>query len=228
MKKLKSVAGFCQHFDPVNPGNISTVAVSCSMVYAPAIPEDSTPGGGRYPLTYDLGTRWTIPLYSCATAVKASIKTVEFKLNGTSLPDLKVQAIKGKDFSLEANEPVWAVESTNMKLHDGVPLWGLVDLKAKRPANVTTVRREHLWLPGIVEPGGQGNIDVENMPSVDFPILALSMLGRIGGSHTSSGYTFGFTSGGGSFGLGDYSGTTNAAMFRKWQDLAVDADGVAR
>lgn len=172
------VAGYCQHFDPVNPGNVSTVTVTCSMVYAPAVPEGSTPGGNHYPLTYDLGTRWTIPLYSCATAVKASIKTVEFKLNGTSLSDLWIQAINSKDFNHEADEPVWAVESTNIKLHDGVPLWGLVDPKAKKPANITIVSRKHLWLPGIIEPGGQGFIDVENMPSVDFPILALSLLGR--------------------------------------------------
>ena len=204
------------------------MAVTCSMVYAPAIPEESTPGGARYPLTYDLGTRWTIPLYSCATAVKASIKTVDLKLNGTSLSDLRIQAIKGKDFTHGANEPVWAVEDTHMKLHDGAPLWGLVDLKAKKPVNVTTVRREHLWLPGVIEPGGQGYIDVENMPSVDFPILALSVLGRIGEAKTSSGYGLGFTSESRPFDLGDYSGMTNAAMFRKWQDLAVDADGVAK
>lgn len=46
-----------------------------------------------YSLTYDLRTRWTIPLYSCATAVKASIKTVRFKLNATNLLNLGIQAI---------------------------------------------------------------------------------------------------------------------------------------
>lgn len=197
------------------------------MVYAPAIPEGSSPADERRPLTYDLGTRWTIPLYSCATALKASIKTVEFKLNGTSLLDLNVQAIKDKDFTHETDEPVWAVESTYMKLSDGVPLWGLVDLKAKKPANVTTVRREYLWLPGIIQPGLQGYIDVENMPSVDFPILTLSVLGRIGYTTTTLGDPLDFIGGSQPYDLADYSGRTNAAMFRKWQDLAVDADGVA-
>ena len=205
------------------------MAVTCSMVYAPAIPEGSTPGGSRYLLNFDLGTRWTIPLYSCATAVKASIKTVEFKLSGTSLLDLRIQAIKDKDFTREANEPAWAVESTAMKLFDGAPLWGLVNPKAKKPANVTTVTREHLWLPGYIEPDRQGSVDVENLPSVDFPILALSLLGQMGASKTSSGYDLGFfASESNSFNLGDYTGMTNVAMFRKWQDLAVDADGVAK
>lgn len=199
------------------------------MVYAPAIPEASTLGTGRYPLTNDLGTRWSIPLYSCATAVKASIKTVDFKLNGASLSDLRVQAVKDKAFADGTDKPVWAVESTNMKLNDGTPLWGLVDPKATIPINVTTVEREHLWLPGIVKPGQQGYIDVENMPSIDFPILALSLTGRIGETRTSQ-MLFGgwdFTSGTGSFDLSDYSGKTNAAMFRKWRELAVDANGVA-
>lgn len=199
------------------------------MVHAPAIPEGSTLTTGQYPLTFDLGTKWSIPLYSCATAVKASIKTVDFKLDGASLSDLRVQAIKDKAFADGADKPVWAVESTNMKLHDGTPLWGLVDPKATIPTNVTTVEREHLWLPGIVEPGAHGHISVENMPSIDFPILALSVTGRIGESVTSDmAYGgFDFTSGVRRFDLSDYSGKTNAAMFRKWRELAVDANGVA-
>ena len=58
----------------------------------------------------------------------------------------------------------------------GRPYGGLVDLKAKKPTNLTTVRREHSWLPGINQADRQGYVEVENMSSIDFPILALSLL----------------------------------------------------
>lgn len=116
-----------------------------------------------------------------------------------------------------------------MQLYDGAPLWGLVNLKAKKPANVTTVAREHLWLPGHIALSTERTSVKEYLPSVDFPILALSLLGETGSSGWLSGSdldnidTVSVT-----FSLRDYTGWTNAAMFRKWQDLAIDADGVAK
>jgi hypothetical protein len=179
---------------------------------------------------YDPGSNWSIPLYSCATASKASIKTVDFKLNGTGLADLRVLAIKDKIYD-DQSKPHWAVEETNMRLMDGAPLWGLIDPDLEPVVNISTIQREYLYLPGWIDPLGYVSVNVQNMPAIDFPGAAISMANQIGKSAMSP---FGFSGlsltsiSTETFQTTDYSGKSNAAMYAKWRDLSKDPVGVAR
>ncbi|KAH8590765.1 hypothetical protein B0O99DRAFT_520839 [Bisporella sp. PMI_857] len=202
---------WCQWFKSNNPGTISTIALGCSMVYGVAQSLDSKkPGLANI---YDAGSKWSIPLYSCATASKASIKTVDFKLNGTGLADLRVLAIKDKIYDNQG-KPHWAVEETNMRLLDGAPLWGLVDPDLEPVANISTIQREYLYLPGFVDPLGWASISVQNMPAIDFHIAATSVANQIGKNTV--------------FQTTDYTGKYNAAMYAKWRELSKDPVGTAQ
>lgn len=65
-------------------------------------------------LTFDSGSKWSMKLFTCASAVKASIKTVSFNYNGTesSLANLVVTDIEEKSYSDENDMPLWGVENT--------------------------------------------------------------------------------------------------------------------
>lgn len=76
------------------------------MVYGAAKLND-----GSESLEFDPGTAWSMPLYSCASAARASIKNVSFKYNGTAgLQSLKVVDIKPKTYAKDDEKPLWAVE----------------------------------------------------------------------------------------------------------------------
>jgi len=69
-------------------------------------------------------------MYTCASAVKATIKTVSFSYNGTqnSLKSLAAIDIKPKIYKDENSLPIWGVEDTgNAWNTEGINLiWGLV------------------------------------------------------------------------------------------------------
>jgi hypothetical protein len=82
-----------------------------------------------------------------------------------------VVEVKDKEYPNEESKPLWAVENTTMFLSDGGPLWGLVDEEAaKNRPNITTLRKEHLYLPGR-----DSSIGFSNMPGKDFAGAALDM-----------------------------------------------------
>ena len=65
------------------------------MVYGAARRKD-----GSASVLFDPGTEWTVPLYSCASASKALIKTVQFRYNGTEgLRSLDILDIKPKSYA---------------------------------------------------------------------------------------------------------------------------------
>ena len=59
---------------------------------------------------YDLGSNWAQQLYTCASAIKASVKTVTFASNGTeSLEALSVVDVNPKNYNDE-KLPLWGIE----------------------------------------------------------------------------------------------------------------------
>ena len=61
----------------------------------------------------DPGSNWSIPLYSYAAGVKATIKTMSFRFNGTDdLSGLKVTEIVPKRYNDDASKPLWGVENS--------------------------------------------------------------------------------------------------------------------
>ncbi|KAL4862531.1 hypothetical protein BDV12DRAFT_202981 [Aspergillus spectabilis] len=206
-------APLCRRTTDLDNANISNIAVGCGMVYG--VPQRFDAGDPL--ISKDPGSKWSIPLSSCATGVRAIIKTVSFRFNGTdNLAGLTVTEITPKVYSDTSSKPLWGVENTDMVLGNVKPLWGLVTPeKANQLGEVAALRNNHLWLPGVV---GQSTYSPEphhqNLPGVEFYISALDL-------------TYSVTGGGGG-GLFDYSGSTSVALFRKWQQLSQVAPGTAR
>ena len=152
-------------------------------------------------------------MYSCASAIRATIKTVSFSYNKTDdlLSSLVIQEIQDKVYANESSIPLWGVENTGNAYYtqDMNLIWGLVSSAYENNQNVSTVRQPYLYLSGWL--GLSANVGIsptsyENLPGSDFSIGALAAAYGVGGS-TSSQSQF------------DYSGETNMAMWSTWQTL---------
>ena len=183
--------------------NITNMVASCGLLYGAPRRRD-----GSSSLLFDPGSSWTLPMFSCISTVKASIKTVSFRFNGTdTLSGLSVTNLTPKAYPDEASKPLWGVENSGDDLSDVKPLWGLVSPSAAKRLNLSTVRSERLYIPGYTL-GDLSNNEGQNLPAVDFPAMALGKVYAVGSSER---------------GNIDYSGSTNLAMYRLWQDLSRDA-----
>ncbi|KAH7066203.1 hypothetical protein BKA63DRAFT_523950 [Paraphoma chrysanthemicola] len=178
--------------------NITNLAAQCGLLYGAPVRKDGTNSS-----LFDPGSAWTLPMYSCMSTTKATIKTVSLRFNGTSddLSGLEVVSITDKTYADDSSKPLWGVENTDMLLKDGGALWGLVSASKQKDLNLTVVQREFLYLPGRDPTMGW-----QNMPGIDFPSVALDMAYKTGGSSARAAV--------------DYSGQVNLAMYKKWQELS--------
>jgi hypothetical protein len=144
-------------------------------------------------------------MYTCTSAVKATIKIVQFEYNGTArdLSSLKVLSLVDKVYPNEGSKPLWGVENTDMFIRNGGPLWGIVTEEKAKSLNLSTLRKESLYLPGRAP---SLSIYQQNLPALDFALTALDMTYDIGESYSIDPI--------------DYSGKANLAMSRKWQELS--------
>jgi hypothetical protein len=83
-------------------------------------------------------------------------------------------------------------------------MWGIVTEEKAKSLNLSTLRKEPLYLPGRGP-----NIGSRNLPVADFASAALNMVYTMSDSLSASPM--------------DYSGKVNLAMFRKWQELSRSA-----
>jgi hypothetical protein len=140
------------------------------------------------------------------STTKAIIKTVAFRFNGTvdDLSGLKIVSVTEKTYPNEESKPLWGVENTSMRLGDGGPLWGLISPAKSNVLNLTTVRKESLYLPGR-----DADLGTDNNPGADFAAAALRMTYNTGIDQSYTSTT-----------VVDYSGAVNLAMYKKWQELS--------
>ncbi|GIJ92598.1 hypothetical protein Asppvi_001876 [Aspergillus pseudoviridinutans] len=194
-----------------SPSTINSALIGCGLVYGAA---NRTDGGS--PLRTDPNSPWSIPLYICASAVKASLKTVSFKYNGTGLDALSITSLSEKTYP---SPPLWAVEDLPDRMISEVqPLWGILPANTTSTVNLSTIAGPSLYLPGYIDtvphfspvPVSTG----QNLPGVDFytPALyrALSISSPAGQPYA------------------DYSGWTSLALYAKWQTLSTTPTGVAK
>ncbi|KAH0845116.1 hypothetical protein AYO21_01623 [Fonsecaea monophora] len=194
----------CQGAGGQDIANITNFAAACGLLYG--APRRR---GGSESVVFEPGSKWTIPLYSCISTSKAVIKTVSFRFNGSDdLSGLTITNITNKVYPNETSKPLWGVEKTNKVLADVRVLWGLLSGPDQGNVSVTTLRKESLYLPGYVGGGAGGPLSVgyQNLPGLDFHADALGAIYDIA-SYGSTGTT-------------DYSGRSNLAMYRLWQDLS--------
>jgi hypothetical protein len=184
------------------------------------VPQRMNPG---HPLVFDRGSVWSQKLFTCATGVKATVKTVSFNYNGTDndMKNLAITSIKEKEYNDNASIPLWGVEDTgNAFKSDEINLiWGLISQGYEKKPNVTTIRASSLYLPGYAASGALsgGANDAYNIPAATFPIGAVNSAYCVsaGGVDCDS-----FTG-------NDYSGANNMAMWARWQNLTQDAESAS-
>lgn len=182
---------------------------ACGLVYGVARRTD-----GKSPISFELGSRWTIPLYSCTMVVKATIKKVTFKFNGTdNLSSLKVTEIADKVYPNESSKPLWGIERSDKKLADARPLWGLISDTYQGNISLHTLRQESLYLPGY-EIGPHGGIVFsrlyQNLPGADFYVR--QMINLFGGPQV------------GDINAVDYTRPRDIATLRKMLELSSKAE----
>jgi len=126
--------------------NITYPAVECGFVLgAPTKPINTNLSDSTF-TGIDIQQK---NLYVCASAVRASIKTVEFRYNGTGgqFANLAVSRIADKVYPDEKSKPLWASESSRDKVMRFDPLWGIVDDRYETYDGFYSLRAEKFWLP---------------------------------------------------------------------------------
>ena len=196
----------CQGVDTTGLANISNIGVRCGMMYGAAHLQS-----GKSSLFFGPGTSGSIPLYSCASAAKASIKEVHFRSNGThSLKSLKVEGITEKTYREGDSKPLWGVENTDQQLSDTRALWGLVASQYQNRSDLNTIRSAHLYLPGFADNFSTvPRRGYQNLPGVTFHTDALGPAYSLSSSTAWSGTQ-------------DYSGKVDLGLYIKWQALSAD------
>lgn len=171
------------------------------------------PQNGDSSIVFVPGSNWSIPLYSCVTATKAIVKTVKFQFNGSDdLSGLTVTGLTEKKYSNQSSKPLWGVEVTNQELVNTSPLWGLVSSPDQGNISLSTLRKESLYLPGNLGSYSQMAAVADNVPGTSFHTQALLEAYQIGDSQQKA----------------DYSGKSNMALFRLWQNYSSDPANAAR
>jgi hypothetical protein len=189
--------------------NLTNVQVECGMIFGAARRKD-----GSDSLVLEPETWWTQDVYTCATAMKASIKEVRFRWNATSvtgntLKALTIANVSDKAYADKDSMPLWGVETLGYELQDVSQLWGLIAPELAHSVNLSTVRAPQLYMPGY---GGSGILSAavatkDNLPGHEG--LA-SVMSGIFQSDSSGDYA-------------DYSGGTNMAMYKRWRDYSGSA-----
>lgn len=196
--------------------DIDYIGVTCGLMYGTAKASDGADFNSFNP-----GTNWSVPLYTCAAATKAIIKTVDFTYNGTSgLQDLHVVDIRDKVYDRKEDRPLWAVEHReDLTISSVKPLWGFVSPEHIDRAGIKTIQREYLWLPETDPPDAFRSIQ-DNLPASVFHGLALKDTFSIG-ADLNDPFTSPISE------TYDYSGQTNVALFSKWRKLSENPTSAA-
>ena len=88
------------------------------------------------------------------------------------------------------------------------PLWGLVSPKSASKLGLSTIRKEHLWLPGLSDFAlFHTTPDYQNLPRGDFYRSAAAGTFDIGGGSSNRGFF-------------DYLGASSISLLRQWQNLS--------
>ncbi|KAK5198630.1 hypothetical protein LTR92_001101 [Exophiala xenobiotica] len=192
--------------------NMTNLDVKCALMLGPSRRLDGTQS-----TVFSPGSWWTRQIYSCASASKASIKSVHFKYNATTnegLGSLNVTRLTQKVYANESTMPLWGVETPNMKLNGLGPFWGLISPDQQDSVNLSTIRAEKLYIPAssntvwgsaLSDLGGTDFNPGTNGP----PQIWNTIYSTLGG---------GF----------DYTGSSNLALLQKWQKMWTNTTGAAQ
>ncbi|PHH74884.1 hypothetical protein CDD80_2766 [Ophiocordyceps camponoti-rufipedis] len=170
-------------------------------------------------------TGWAQNIYACATAVKATIKTVSLSYDDRHghLTGLKVEDVKEKQYPDQDRMPLWGVEDVGSAYTlDQISLnWGIVTPDHERRANITTYRQPSIYLKGLMNDDVKthGRRDLGKNPAgSEFASWALSAAYcKTDASRWNMDPSFDVC---GDF---DYRGRGDLARMVRWQNLTASA-----
>ncbi|KAF2742652.1 hypothetical protein M011DRAFT_412228 [Sporormia fimetaria CBS 119925] len=224
MDHFDSISTICSGAGDLDYSNITNIFVVCGLIRPPPVRVD---GGSS--LVWDRGSKWSSPMYACASTVKAKIKTVTFNIgNSSDFGGLTVLESKDRTYQSEREMPLWAVEDSGMRVGQIEPFWGIVSSEYQNYPNVSTIRQPSLYLPGYSSPAtGVGItsfsvIDLsQNLPASDFWKYAMA---DVYGDNIE----FNTPAHSGVSTAVDYGGYTSVALLKRWQDMAATPQGAAK
>ncbi|KAM0292741.1 hypothetical protein ACHAPM_011745, partial [Fusarium culmorum] len=139
------IRDLCQGTQPDASAKLNHTFVICNLIRGTPQRVDGGPEN-----VFDDKSKWSSSLYACASAVKATVKSVTFFYNGTDTrsDNLVVKEIKEKEYASEDDMPLWGVEDSPLELEVFQPIWGIVDPAYDKFQNISTVRAKSLYLLG--------------------------------------------------------------------------------
>ncbi|KAE8367499.1 hypothetical protein BDV27DRAFT_154932 [Aspergillus caelatus] len=202
-----NIGPLCQGVSRLDYANMTNVGVVCGAVYGAA---RRTDGGNS--LIREPASPWQIPIYSCASAAKALIKTVRFRYDGSGgLGGLSVVDMTEKTYQTEDENPLWGVENTSLPIDVAQPLWGIVSKEYQNRNDISVIRKGSLWLPGFGSTSLGSPVDgLLNLPGASFHLTSFAHLYSLSSTITD--------------GVGDYTGQTSSAVYSKWREYSTQAD----
>ncbi|EGE00647.1 hypothetical protein TESG_07946 [Trichophyton tonsurans CBS 112818] len=177
---------------------------------------------GGNPLFKEAGSKWRKSIYTCAGAVKSSVKTVSFVMNGTtSLESLSVKKIEDKKYSSPDDHPLWALEDWWHPGSEGAftgPLWGIVENSYKGTPGYNFTQAPSFYLPfsyyGLTLSSSTGPLD--NLAGASMPY---GVMGKLLLNNFFSRFSDDYIS---------YSGASNVGLGNKWRNLSKTADDASK
>ncbi|KAH6967970.1 hypothetical protein BKA56DRAFT_497595 [Ilyonectria sp. MPI-CAGE-AT-0026] len=159
---------------------------------------------------FDEGSKWSTPVYSCASAVKATIKTVHFFHNGTNddLEGLVIRDLKEKKYQDESEMPLWGMEASFFTLEQFEPIWGLIDSAFEDFQNISTIRAPSLYLPQVVVDSLGAMTPTRNLPGAILPVAAYKTI-RLNAGSIWTGI--------------DYTAEGSMSLWMRWKELSKSA-----
>ncbi|KAI5839363.1 hypothetical protein DFP73DRAFT_634573 [Morchella snyderi] len=190
-------AGFVPNTTPGAP------LVTCGLVI----------GAGNF-TWWGSSRRWVYPLFTCATAIRASLKTVSFMSNSTlsdnttshsdshQFPSLWITGVS----TMRTPPPTWGIELTpGFNASEISLLWGPLGPDKKNTENLRTLEAEYLYLPA----GNGGDDIVDSIAGTGAYQYAAGMMYRRNAS------------------MPEYTGGASYALYKDWMRLVSDEKLVA-
>ncbi|KAJ9413285.1 hypothetical protein QL093DRAFT_2594955 [Fusarium oxysporum] len=208
------IRDLCQGTQPDASAKLNHTFVICNLIRGTPQRVDGGPEN-----VFDDKSKWSSSLYACASAVKATVKSVTFFYNGTDArsENLVVKEIKEKEYASEDDMPLWGVEDSPLELEVFQPIWGIVDPAYDKFQNISTVRAKSLYLLGS---GSLSQVRWELDPGFVHRNLPAS-IAPIGAFVTI------FSSVANSLSPNDVVGKTSMSLWLKWRDLSRSADSAS-
>ncbi|RYP09063.1 hypothetical protein DL765_008585 [Monosporascus sp. GIB2] len=209
-KDCRDINLICGGSGNADIANISNIYVGCGLLRAAPRRVNEGPAA-----LFDDGSAWQAPVLTCATGLRATIKTVTFVMNGTrGLDSLSVRQIVPKSYTTNGDFPLWGMEDSGLELGGYRPAWGLISPNYESWNNVPSLRAPHLYLPGFssaadvhVSEFGTGSQTSYNLPGTDFATTVMNTVLALNGPLQQN-WPF------------DLIGSSSMAILRRWQELS--------